>query len=163
MQSSKINSELLNTVGEKIREGEGFGFRKSDLPEMSKGMQSLICHQIDGNNVYELINEQKQFLKKLEAMSRDECTAESLCFQLSASDQLLFSEYKSIKEGFDTFRKLNKIWVHDGVVLDRQLDANLKLLLIYFQGRNDFTSASKTSQMGLTDLDIPNFLRPSGH
>lgn len=162
MRLSVLNKNTLNDLKANLQEGGIIPLNKEDLSNAANGMESFAYQQITGNNIREIIKEQREFLHQIRTIYRDEITRESLCYQLKASEHLLFCEYQEVKGEFYAFSQLNQLWVVEGVTLDKiSEDDHISLSIFYFQGVIDITNSNEKKHLDLGDLDIPSFLRPN--
>lgn len=160
MRLSELNKNTLEDLKDKLQEGGIIQLSKEDLTNTANGMELFAYQQIIGNNIREVIKQEKEALKQISEIVRDELTRESLCYQLAAPEHLLFCEYQKVKNEFCAFSQLHQLWMMEGVVLNKGANDEVSLSIFYFQGIIDITNSNAKTQLDWTDLDIPSFLRP---
>ncbi|MDO6447163.1 hypothetical protein Q4493_15435 [Colwellia sp. 1_MG-2023] len=161
MRLSVLSKNTLDDLKEKLQEGGIIPLNKAELINTANSMESFAYHQVNGNNIAELVEQLKKVITQISAIYRDELSSEAILYQLTASEHLLFGEYQQVKEEFYALSQLHQIWMTEGLVLDNKRAKNEILLSIfYLQGVIDITNSNEKAQLDLADLDIPSFLIP---
>lgn len=135
----KLNSNTLAGLNQKVECDTIIELSKNDLSSVTAGMDEYIYKEITGDEVIKVEHQLKEFLSVVTAIEKDESTVESICFQLRANSDLLFSEYKSIHSSIlESTNK--KVWIMHGVMLNDKQPIRLMVSLFYFKGIRNVTS-----------------------